>query len=75
MLAMAVPQLPVTVRLAGMLTLNLLISQAGQITVTFVDELDAASADQADGYMRDAMSGVHAVAICSALGKVAPTAD
>ena len=49
------PQLPGTVRLAGMLTLSCLISQTGQITVTFAGELDAASADQAYGYVRDAI--------------------
>ena len=46
---------PGTVRLAGMLTLSCLISQAGQATVTFAGELDAASADQAYGYVRDAI--------------------
>ena len=46
-------QLPGTVRLAGMLTLSCLISQTGQATVTFAGELDAASADQACGYVRD----------------------
>jgi anti-sigma B factor antagonist len=46
-------QLPRTVRLAGMLTLSCLISQTGQTTVTFVGELDYASADQAYGYVRD----------------------
>jgi len=46
-------QLPGTVRLAGMLTLSCLISQTGQITVTFAGELDTASADQAYGYVRD----------------------
>jgi anti-sigma B factor antagonist len=47
--------LPSTVRLAGMLTLSCLISQAGQTMVTFAGELDAASADQAYGYVRDAI--------------------
>jgi len=47
------PQLPGTVRLAGMLTLSCFISQAGQTVVTFAGELDAASADQAYGYVRD----------------------
>jgi anti-sigma B factor antagonist len=46
-------QLPGTVRLAGMLTLSCLISQTGQAMVTFAGELDAASADQACGYVRD----------------------
>ena len=49
------PQLPGTVRLAGMLTLSCLISQTGQAMVTFVGELDYASADQAYGYVRDAI--------------------
>jgi anti-anti-sigma factor len=48
-------QPPGTVRVAGMLTLSWLISPTGQITVTFVGELDAASADQAYGYVRDAI--------------------
>jgi anti-sigma B factor antagonist len=48
-------QLPGPVRLADMLTLICLASQAGQITVTFAGELDAASADQAYGYVRDAI--------------------
>ncbi len=48
-------QLPGTVRLAGMLTLSCLISQTGHTTVTFAGELDAASADQAYGYVRDAI--------------------
>jgi len=48
-------QPPGSVRLAGMLTLSCLISQAGQATVTFAGELDAASADQAYGYVRDAI--------------------
>jgi len=48
-------QLPGTVRLAGMLTLSCLISQTGQTTVTFAGELDYASADQAYGYVRDAI--------------------
>jgi anti-anti-sigma factor len=41
------------VRLAGMLSLSCLISQTGQITVTFAGELDYASADQACAYVRD----------------------
>ena len=48
-------QPPGTVRLAGMLTLSLLIHQTGQATVVFAGELDAASADQACGYVRDAI--------------------
>ena len=48
-------QLPGTVRLAGMLTLSCLISQTGHTTVTFAGELDIASADQAYGYVRDAI--------------------
>jgi len=47
--------LPGTVRLAGMLTLSCLISQTGQTTVTFAGELDAAAADQACCYVRDAI--------------------
>jgi anti-sigma B factor antagonist len=47
--------LPGTVRLAGMLTLSCLISPTGQTTVTFAGELDAASADQAYGHVRDAI--------------------
>ena len=46
---------PETVRLAGMLTLSCLISQTGQTTVTFAGELDAAAADQACCYVRDAI--------------------
>ena len=46
-------QLPGTARLAGLLTLSCRASQAGQSTVTFAGELDAASADQAYGYVRD----------------------
>ena len=42
-------QLPGTVRLAGMLTLSCRINPAGQTTVTFAGELDAAAADQATG--------------------------
>ena len=44
---------PGTVRLAGMLTLSCLISQTGQAMVTFVGELDFASADEAWEYVRD----------------------
>jgi anti-sigma B factor antagonist len=46
---------PGTVRLADMLTLSCRISQTGQATVTFAGELDAASADQACAYVRDAI--------------------
>ena len=46
-------QPPGSVRLAGMLALSCRISQAGQATGTFAGELDAASADQAYGYVRD----------------------
>ena len=49
-------QPPGPVRLAGMLTLSCLISQAGRTTVTFAGELDAASADQACGYVRDVIN-------------------
>ena len=38
-----------------MLTLSCRISQTGQATVTFVGELDTASADQACEYVRDAI--------------------
>jgi anti-sigma B factor antagonist len=48
-------QLPGTVRLADMLTLSCLIGRTGQTMVTFAGELDAASADQAYGYVRDAI--------------------
>ena len=48
-------QLPDTVRLAGMLTLSCLVNQAGQTTITFAGELDYASAEQAYGYVRDAI--------------------
>ena len=58
-------QLPGTVRLAGMLTLSCLISRTGHTTVTFAGELDAASADQAYGYVRDA---IDAVGFCDARG-------
>lgn len=44
---------PGTVRLADLLTLSRGISQTGQINLTFVGELDVASADQAYGYVRD----------------------
>jgi hypothetical protein len=40
-------QLPGTVRLAGMLTLSCLASQAGRTTVAFDGELGAASSDPA----------------------------
>lgn len=48
-------QPPGTVRLAGMLTLSCRISDTGQTTVRFAGELDVASADQAYGYVRDAI--------------------
>jgi anti-sigma B factor antagonist len=48
-------QQPGTVRLADMLTLSCMISQTGQTTVTLAGELDAASADQAYEYARDAI--------------------
>jgi anti-sigma B factor antagonist len=48
-------QQPGAVRLADMLTLSCLISQTGQITVTFAGELDTASADQAYEYVRGAI--------------------
>ena len=48
-------QLTSTVRLADMLTLSCRISQTGQATVTFAGELDAASADQACEYVREAI--------------------
>jgi len=48
-------QPPGRVRLAGMLTLSSLVSQTGQITVTFGGELDYASADQAYEYVRGAI--------------------
>jgi anti-anti-sigma factor len=51
----ATQQLPDTVRLAGMLALSCLVSQAGQTTITFAGELDYASAEQAYGYVRDAI--------------------
>ena len=41
--------------LAGLLTLGCSISQVGQATLSFVGELDVASADQAYGYVRDAI--------------------
>ena len=49
------PQQPGTVRLADMLTLSCRISQTGQTTVIFAGELDAASADQAYEYVREAI--------------------
>ena len=49
------PQLPGTVRLAGMLTLSCMISPTGQTTVTFAGELDYASADHAYEYVRGAI--------------------
>jgi anti-sigma B factor antagonist len=69
-------QLPGTVRLAGMLTLSCLISQTGQATVTFAGELDAASADQACGYVRgvidahggDVLLDVAGLGFCDACG-------
>jgi anti-anti-sigma factor len=69
-------QPPDTVRLAGMLSLSCLISQTGQIMVTFAGELDYASADQAYGYVRDVIdthSGevlldVAALSFCDARG-------
>jgi len=42
-------------RLAGMLTLTGLTSQAGQVTVTLAGELDYASAEQAYEYVRAAI--------------------
>jgi len=48
-------QPPGTVRLADMLTLSCRISPTGQATVSFAGELDAASADQACEYVRDAI--------------------
>ena len=51
-------QQPGTVRLADMLTLSCRITQAGQTTVTFVGELDTASADQACQYVRDAIDAL-----------------
>src|SRR5262249_20262281 len=48
-------QLPDTVRLVDMLALSCLVSQAGQTTITFTGELDYASAEQAHGYVRDAI--------------------
>jgi len=45
-------QLLGTVRLAGMLILSCLTSQTGRTTITFVGELDTASADQAYEYVR-----------------------
>ena len=73
------PQPPCAVRLAGMLSLSCLISQTGQITVTFAGELDYASADQACGYVRyaiDAYGGqvlldVAGLSFCDARGLAA----
>lgn len=48
-------QPPGTVRLAGLLTLSCSISQTGETKLTFAGELDAASADQAYGYVQDAI--------------------
>ncbi len=69
-------QRPGTVRLAGMLTLSCHVSQTGQTTVTFAGELDYASADQAYGYVRDAIDAhdgdvlldVAALSFCDARG-------
>jgi len=47
------PPPPGTVRLADMLTVSCRLSQAGQATVIFAGELDAASADQACQYVRE----------------------
>ena len=74
-------QLPGPVRVAGMLTLSCLISQAGQTTVTFAGELDAASADQAYGYVRDVIDArggqvlldVAGLSFCDARGLAALT--
>jgi anti-sigma B factor antagonist len=59
-----------------MLTLSCLISQAGQATVMFAGELDAASAGQAYGYVRDAIDAfggsvlldVASLSFCDACG-------
>lgn len=48
-------QRPGTIRLAGLLTLSCSITQSGETRLTFAGELDAASADQAYGYVRDAI--------------------
>jgi anti-sigma B factor antagonist len=48
-------QRPGTVWLAGLLALGCSISQAGQAVLSFAGELDVASADQAYGYVRDAI--------------------
>jgi anti-sigma B factor antagonist len=47
--------LPGAVRLAGLLTLSCSIGQAGETRLTFAGELDVASADQAYGYVKDAI--------------------
>jgi anti-sigma B factor antagonist len=46
-------QQPGTVRLADMVTLSCLIGPTGQTTITFVGELDCASAEQAYEYVRN----------------------
>jgi anti-sigma B factor antagonist len=43
------------VRLASLLTLSCLFSQTGQTTITFVGELDTASADRAYAYVSEAI--------------------
>jgi hypothetical protein len=48
-------QRPGTVWLAGLLALGCSTSQAGQAVLSFAGELDVASADQAYGYVRDAI--------------------
>jgi anti-anti-sigma factor len=46
---------PDTIQLESMLTVSCSISQTGQTTLAFAGELDAASADQAYRYVRDAI--------------------
>lgn len=53
--ALAGQQWPGTVRLAGALSLGCIVSATGKTTLTFVGELDAASADLAYEYVRDAI--------------------
>ncbi len=59
---------PGAVRLAGLLTLSCRISPTGETTVIFAGELDAASADQAYGYVRDAIDAHHGAVLLDVAG-------
>lgn len=56
------PRCPGTVQAADQLTISCAISRPGQATLTFAGELDIMTADQAYGYVRDAID-VHGGAV------------